>query len=52
MPSSDELSFLLYALAAFFQEHRRCGDLESGLEGDHVWMSCSCGAIMWRRQDD
>jgi len=32
---------LLDALYAFYQEHERCGDLDSGLEGDRVWMACS-----------
>jgi len=40
---------LLDALYAFYQEHERCGDLDSGLEGDRVWMACSaCGATMSR----
>jgi hypothetical protein len=52
MRATDDFSHLLAALYAFLQEHRRCGELASGLEGDHVWMRCSCGAVMWRRQDD
>jgi len=40
---------LLADLDAFYQEHERCGDLDSGLEGDRVWMACSaCGATMSR----
>ena len=40
---------LLDAPDAFYQEHERCGDLDSGLEGDRVWMACSaCGATMSR----
>jgi hypothetical protein len=35
---------LLAALDAFLQEHRRCGDLESGVERGVVWMTCECGA--------
>jgi hypothetical protein len=35
---------LLAALDAFLQEHRRCGDLEAGVEGGRVWMACECGA--------
>ena len=35
---------LLAALDAFLQEHRRCGDLESGVDGERVWMACDCGA--------
>jgi hypothetical protein len=33
---------LLDALYAFFQEHEHCGDLDSGLDGDRVWMACTC----------
>ena len=29
---------------AFLQEHRRCGELDGGLDGDTVWLVCSCGA--------
>jgi len=35
---------LLAALDAFLQEHRRCGDLDGGLEDGRVWMACDCGA--------
>ena len=37
---------LFDALYAFYQEHRRCGDLDSGLDGDRVWMTCTCGAAI------
>src|SRR4030095_1798279 len=30
---------------AFYQEHRRCGDLDGGVEGDRVWMTCSCADL-------
>jgi hypothetical protein len=43
---------LLAALYAFFQEHERCGDLDSGLDGDRVWMACTCGAVINRSTDD
>ena len=33
---------------AFYIEHRRCGELDSGVEGDRVWMTCSCGAVLVR----
>ena len=47
--SSVQAVALLDALYAFYQEHERCGDLDSGLEGDRVWMACSaCGATMSR----
>jgi hypothetical protein len=36
------------ALYAFFQEHRRCRDLDGGVEADRVWMSCTCGAALVR----
>lgn len=32
------------ALYAFYLEHRRCGELESEVEGDRVWMVYTCGA--------
>ncbi len=32
---------LLADLDAFYLEHRRCGDLDGGVEGARVWMSCS-----------
>lgn len=38
------MSLLLRELEAFVQEHRRCGDLDGGVEGDRVWMWCTCGA--------
>jgi hypothetical protein len=39
---------LLDALYAFFQEHFPCGDLD----GDRVWMACTCGAAINRCADD
>ena len=38
---------LLVALDAFYLEQRRC-DLEGGVEGDRVWMTCSRGAVLVR----
>jgi hypothetical protein len=35
---------LLAALDAFLQEHRRCGELDGGVNGRRVWMVCNCGA--------
>ena len=43
---------LLADLDAFFQEHERCGDLDSGLDDDRVWMTCTCGAVMNPCADD
>jgi hypothetical protein len=34
---------LAAALDAFYLEHHRCGELD-GVEDDHVWMTCTCGA--------
>ncbi len=32
------------ALWAFFEEHRRCGELEGGGVDERLWMACECGA--------
>jgi hypothetical protein len=45
------VSFLL-ALDAFVQEHRRCGELEAGVEPALVWMTCDCGAELVRWLDE
>jgi len=37
------------ALDAFLQEHRRCGELEAGVEPALVWMACDCGAELARQ---
>jgi hypothetical protein len=29
---------------AFFEEHRRCGDLDGAVEDGRLWMTCECGA--------
>ena len=34
---------LLAALDAFMQEHRRCGKLDGGVDGERVWMECDAG---------
>ena len=39
---------LFDALQAFFQEHQYCGDLDGGVEGDRVCMTCSCGTVLVR----
>ncbi len=39
---------LLAALDGFLQEHRRCGDLDGGVERGRVWMACECGADIVR----
>jgi hypothetical protein len=33
------VSSLLHALEAFYQEHRRCGEFDGGVESDRVWTS-------------
>src|SRR6266852_3814040 len=35
------------ALHAFFQK-QYCGDLDGGVEGDRVWMTCTCRAVIVR----
>lgn len=39
---------LLDDLDAFLQEHRHCGELDGGVEGEGVWMTCECGAAISR----
>jgi hypothetical protein len=36
------------ALYAFYLEHRRCGELDGGVEDGRVWMTCDCGAGLRR----
>jgi hypothetical protein len=43
---------LLADLDAFLQEHRPCGVLDSAVDGDRVWMTCTCGAVINRCADD
>ena len=44
MNRSTAMRELLAALDAFLQEHRRCGELDGGVEHERVWMACECGA--------
>ena len=37
---------LLDDLDAFYLEYRRCGGLDGGVEGERVWMTCECGAVL------
>ena len=39
------------ALEAFILEHGYCGELDGGVEGDRVWMTCTCGAVINRSAD-
>ena len=43
MNSQDTLGS---ALEAFIREHEYCGELDTGLEDDRVWMTCTCGAVI------
>jgi hypothetical protein len=43
---------LLTDLDAFSTEHRRCGDLDAGVDGPVVWFDCECGAGIARRADE
>ncbi len=44
------MSTLLSALVAFVKEHQHCGDLDGAVEDYHVWMTCTCGAVMRREK--
>ena len=37
---------LLTELDAFLNEHRRCGELDGGVDGPTVWIACECGAAL------
>jgi len=39
---------LIRDLDAFYLEHRRCGELDTDVEGERVWMACACGALLVR----
>ena len=47
----SDMPELLAALDAFVQEHRRCGELDAGVQPDLVWMTCECGAELSRPLD-
>lgn len=34
------------AMEAFLGAHRRCGELDGGVEGGRLWAACSCGASL------
>jgi len=34
------------SLTAFFDEHRRRGRLDTGLDDEREWMTCECGGAM------
>jgi hypothetical protein len=35
-------------VAAFIREYEYCGELDTGVEDDRVWMTCTCGAALVR----
>jgi predicted DNA-binding protein (UPF0278 family) len=43
---------LLVDLDAFYQEHERRGELDSGLDSDRVLMASTCGAVINRCVDN
>jgi hypothetical protein len=36
----DAMPELLSALDAFLRKHRRCGELDGGVDDERVWMAC------------
>jgi len=42
---------LFDALRAFYQEREYCGELDGGVEGERVWLTCTCGAVINRNAD-
>ena len=40
------MSRLVEALVAFFEEHRRCGKLDTGTADGHVRAECPCGTTI------
>ena len=43
---------LLAELDALYLDHRRCGELDAGVEGVVIWFDCECGARIAQRADD
>jgi hypothetical protein len=39
------------ALEAFILEHEYCGELDGGVEGNRVWTTCTCRAVINRNVD-
>ena len=42
---------LFDALWAFYQQHEYCGELDTGLDGNRGWMTCTCAAVINRDAD-
>ena len=36
----------LLALEAFIQEHLYCSELDSNVDDDRIWMTCTCRALI------
>ena len=43
---------LLTELDAFLNEHRRCGELDGGVDEATLWLACECGAAIAPRHAD
>jgi hypothetical protein len=41
---------LLTELDVFYMDHRRCGELDAGVDWPIVSIACECGASMARRR--
>ena len=51
-PPGNSLSVtLLSDLDAVLQEHRYCGEIDAEVDGNRVWMTCTCGARIERDAD-
>jgi len=48
MPLDLDPHFLIGTVYAFYLEHSRCGELETGVEDERVWMTCTCGTAISR----
>ena len=51
-PRAEGEVMLFEDLSAFFTKHQYCGELDGGVDGDRVWMTCTCGAAINRCADD
>jgi hypothetical protein len=46
------MSTLLSVLFALLKAHQHCGELDGGVDGDHVSLTCTCGAAIRREVDE
>jgi hypothetical protein len=42
----------LGAITAFVDEHKRCGDIDSGSDCGGVWLQCSCGGLIMQPEKE